>query len=163
MRICLASTSFKRGLPPDEEIQQGWTYYTKPQKCNVDYVYYQPLGLCFKIHSEQKNFVDAMADCESEGAKLFIIENVHDFQYIQQVLNGLAATVGYGPFIGLRAIGVGRVWTWWNEQNFSYFSWINGQPDNYLNNEKCVHLNIDNGFKYNDVPCENQLSYICQR
>ncbi|KAL3887922.1 hypothetical protein ACJMK2_000307 [Sinanodonta woodiana] len=163
MRMCLASMSFKRGLPPGEEIQQGWKYYTKPRQCDGDYVYYQPLGLCYKIHVEQKSFSDAMAVCESEGAKLFIIEDEREFQYIKQVLMGVAATVGIGPLIGLRAIGAGREWTWWNGQNLTYLAWIIGQPDNFLNNEACVQLNSYHGFKYNDVSCAYALSYICQR
>lgn len=57
------------------------------------------------------------------------------------------------------------------ESNFYWFSqsdevtttnWDDGEPNNRFN-EQCIELALrQSGFKFNDMPCENQNSVICE-
>ncbi|KAK3590382.1 hypothetical protein CHS0354_035870 [Potamilus streckersoni] len=82
LQLCLGTQSYKRGLPSSETVQQGWKYYTKPQHCDGDYVFNQPLGLCYKFHVENKTFNDAMTACEAEGAKMLVLRNQNELNFI---------------------------------------------------------------------------------
>ncbi|KAK5983972.1 hypothetical protein GCK32_021435 [Trichostrongylus colubriformis] len=44
----------------------------------------------------------------------------------------------YVFWIGLRKCG--SSWRWVDGKEATYFNWISPQPDNYRNNEDCVHL-----------------------
>ncbi|KAK3606689.1 hypothetical protein CHS0354_014760 [Potamilus streckersoni] len=89
LKKCLGSKSFKRGLPANQAKHQEWKYYTRPQQCDRGYAYNKTLGLCYKIFFEFMNRSDSMVKCESEGAKLIIIENAIEFKHIK---NGNAST-----------------------------------------------------------------------
>ncbi|KAL3888089.1 hypothetical protein ACJMK2_000470 [Sinanodonta woodiana] len=154
---CLASSSYKRGLPTDKAGQQGWTYYNRKQYCDEDYIFNQTLGLCYKLYSISETFDNAMITCEAEGAKLMTIRNDAEFRFIKEVMTrGSAASI----FIGLRAVGVSRDWMWWNGQAASYFNWGLNQPDNAGGIEACVEIVMN---IYNDIPCSVLRYFVCQR
>ncbi|KAL3888090.1 hypothetical protein ACJMK2_000471 [Sinanodonta woodiana] len=150
---CLASSSYKRGLPTDKAGQQGWTYYTKKQQCGEGYMFNQTLSLCYKLYSVSKTFDNAMITCEAEGAKLMTIKNEAEFRFIQKVTKGAIT------FIGLRALGLNREWKWWNGQSASYIAWNINQPDNWNGTESCVVFYT----QYSDVPCSSLGYFICQK
>ncbi|KAL3888072.1 hypothetical protein ACJMK2_000454 [Sinanodonta woodiana] len=150
---CLASSSFKRGLPTDKAGQQGWIYFTKKQHCGEGYIFNQSLGLCYKLYSISQSFNNAMITCEKDGAKLMTIRNEAEFRFIQNVTKGAIT------FIGLRAMGVNREWKWWNGQLASYITWNRNQPDNWNGLENCVVLYT----QYADVYCSSLGYFICQK
>ncbi|KAL3888088.1 hypothetical protein ACJMK2_000469 [Sinanodonta woodiana] len=154
---CLASSSYKRGLPTDKAGQQGWTYYTKKQYCDQGYTFNQSLGLCYKFVSISQNFSNAMITCEKDGAKLMTIRNEAEFRFIIEVMKRQSATK---IFTGLRAVGVNREWKSWNGQTAPYFYWGINQPDNRYGAESCVEI-VTNEF--NDTPCSLTKYFVCQR
>ncbi|KAL3888395.1 hypothetical protein ACJMK2_000763, partial [Sinanodonta woodiana] len=81
LKTCLGSQSFKRCLPANWLTQHGWNYYTQPQHCAEDYVYNQTLGLCYKWYHINMDYQQAMALCESDRAKLLIINNPEELQH----------------------------------------------------------------------------------
>ncbi|KAL3888086.1 hypothetical protein ACJMK2_000542 [Sinanodonta woodiana] len=154
---CLASSSYKRGLPTDKAGQQGWNYYTKKQYCDQGYSFNQTLGLCYKLYSISKDCDNAMISCEADGAKLLTIRNEAEYSFIYDVMmKGSAPSI----CIGLRAIGANREWMSWNSQAASYFKWDIYQPDNYLGKENCVEMFA---YGYNDFDCNLAKYFICQR
>ncbi|KAL3888085.1 hypothetical protein ACJMK2_000466 [Sinanodonta woodiana] len=150
---CLASSSYKRGLPTDKAGQQGWVYYTKKQYCDNGYTFNQSLDLCYKFYRANQTFNNAMMLCEADGAKLAIIKDEATFRLMNQVTSGAVT------FIGLRAMGVNREWTWWNGQLASYMAWNFNQPDNWNGLENCVIFYT----QYADVYCTSLGYFICQK
>ncbi|KAL3888168.1 hypothetical protein ACJMK2_000547 [Sinanodonta woodiana] len=154
---CLASSSYKRGLPTDKAGQQGWVYYTKKQYCDQGYSFNQSLSLCYKLYLIELSFNDAMIKCEKDGAKLMTINNEAEFRFIKEVMKN-----GWPPrtVIGLRAVGANREWKTWNGQTAPYLYWGIDQPDNNDGMENCVELMSD---EYNDFPCFESKQFVCQR
>ncbi|KAL3888464.1 hypothetical protein ACJMK2_000831 [Sinanodonta woodiana] len=159
LQICLGTQSYKRGLPSSKTIDQGWQYYTKREYCDGDYIFNQTLGLCYKLHVESKTFNDAMTACEAEGAKMMIVRNQNEMNFINTVVS---STVGAGTrlYVGVRAIGATRAWQLFNGQNGTYLPWGYGEPNNLNGNQNCVLL--INGYYYDD-PCDVLHPFFCQR
>ncbi|KAL3888463.1 hypothetical protein ACJMK2_000830 [Sinanodonta woodiana] len=159
LQICLGTQSYKRGLPSSKTIDQGLLYYTKKQYCDGDYIFNPTLDLCYKLHVENKIFNDAMTACETEGAKILVLRNQNEMNFIQSVVS---SKVGAGTpvYIGIRAIGVNRVWKLFNGQNGTYLPWSYQEPDNFQGNSNCVLLiNVN----YYDDPCNILRPFFCQK
>lgn len=46
-------------------------------------------------------------------------------------------------------------------QPFSYSNWGSGEPNNAGEGEDCIHLS--QGNQWNDLNCERNLTFICQK
>ncbi|KAL3888499.1 hypothetical protein ACJMK2_000866 [Sinanodonta woodiana] len=158
-QLCLGTQTYKRALPSSQSTKDGWEYFTAPQQCDGLYVFNQTLGLCYRFHSENKTFDDAMAACEAEGAKLLMIRSQDEFDTIQKVINN-TLPAGTNVFIGLRAISVNREWKWWNGQNASFIKWAAGEPNNSTGAENCV-MTIK--LLAYDVKCNSTRTFVCQK
>ncbi|KAL3889195.1 hypothetical protein ACJMK2_001646 [Sinanodonta woodiana] len=164
LKKCIGSQSYKRGLPSGQSMQLGWNYYTRSQECDGDYTFNKTLGLCFKIHPETKTYQEAMNACEAEGAKLIIIRNEIEFV---QVCNALKAAGQLTfPFNGLRKTftnGI-AIWKSWNGQTTTYLEWEPGAPDNLGGQDNCVFFVLSAGaqYKFNDIDCSRNNSFVCQ-
>ncbi|KAL3888468.1 hypothetical protein ACJMK2_000835 [Sinanodonta woodiana] len=159
LQICLGTQSYKRGLPSSKTIDQGWQYYTKKQYCDGDYIFNQTLGLCYKLHLEGKTFNDAMTACDAEGAKLLVLRNDNELNFIYSVISSKVSAGTY-IYIGIRAIGVNRVWKIFNGQNATYLPWQIGEPNNASGDQNCVIIVT---AKYADDPCGRLQPFVCQR
>lgn len=53
---------------------------------------------------------------------------------------------------------------WMNTgKGFTYVRWAANQPDNWKDNEHCMHLRRDGGqLVFNDVDCPRKMYYICE-
>ncbi|KAL3889197.1 hypothetical protein ACJMK2_001642 [Sinanodonta woodiana] len=162
---CLGSQSYKRGLPSGQSMQLGWKYYTKSQQCDGNYTFNKTLELCFKIHPETKTYEEAMKTCEAEGAKLIIIRNKMEFDYIIDVLKA-AGPLTYA-LNGLRKIISNGIitWKWWSGKIPSYMEWEPGEPDNFLQDEYCGNFFAVPGYQYkfDDINCGWKSSFVCQK
>lgn len=45
----------------------------------------------------------------------------------------------------------------------SFTDWLPGQPTNSGGREDCLHIFSSYQYKWNDAPCENKYSYVCER
>ncbi|KAL3888397.1 hypothetical protein ACJMK2_000765, partial [Sinanodonta woodiana] len=86
MKTCLMTQSYKRGLPFEQTPPHGWNYYTQPQQCNGDYEYNQTLGLCYKLDEDYTEYDGAMKSCESDGAKLLIINTPAELKHFTMII-----------------------------------------------------------------------------
>lgn len=55
-------------------------------------------------------------------------------------------------------------WIWAStDQIFKYTDWYPGQPNNYENNEDCLHMYASFNMKWNDFSCTRLSGFICER
>ena len=65
-------------------------------------------------------------------------------------------------FLGARRIGSGRrnTFAWSDGTTLRYTNWKRGEPNNWDENEDCIHLYADG--KWNDIPCSTPSSFVCK-
>lgn len=52
--------------------------------------------------------------------------------------------------------------SWTDHTPFDVVFWDDGEPNNAGGNENCVHLASWANGRWNDIPCEPALPYVCQ-
>uniref|UniRef100_A0A8B9H910 Mannose receptor, C type 1b n=1 Tax=Astyanax mexicanus TaxID=7994 RepID=A0A8B9H910_ASTMX len=114
--------------------------------------------LCYKLfivnRSKEKTWSEALAYCREVGGDLLSIHSAHDTQ-----ITRLTAWIGYSiqdPSAG---------YTWSDGSSSSYQAWMEGEPNNFNNVEKCATVN-SNWFRgtpeWNDVHCEDKYDWFCE-
>ena len=128
-----------------------------------DYIFVdQPWGkLFYKVHGE-RNYLDAKAQCESDGAHLATpkSESENDF------LADLVANLNPRPFwIGVNDIDQEGEFISIDGDAVSFTKWHNGEPNN-SDNEDGIVMNWHNwlpdkkGF-WNDYAITNRVQFVC--
>ena len=50
-----------------------------------------------------------------------------------------------------------------NGSNKTYFNWDLDEPNQYKGNEDCVEVRLDRDGGWNDVPCNNKKTFVCEK
>ena len=111
------------------------------------------------------NWSNAKSTCESEGARLPIIESVTTFEYIKKAFRQDTQ----GIWLGVEYVKGSDSWRWLNGVAMSNDYWQSGEPNNHGGNEEdCVMMNYlrlgaffdaDCGWKQPKVLCQKGISY----
>ncbi len=100
----------------------------------------------------------AESDCVSMGGHL---ASIHD-----QATQDFIVSSAYG-------IAVGEWWVggtdenfeghfmWTDRTPFDFAFWNDGEPNNAGGNENCIHLASWAGGRWNDIPCDASMNYVC--
>jgi hypothetical protein len=116
-------------------------------------------GLCYKVVKEWKNFQDAQAACQKDGADLPSIKS-------QAVNDYLWEKMGSGQhgdwWFGITDHGHENQWKFVDGEALTWTNWHSGQPDNWENNEDCAELFSTGNGQWNDVNCEDNNAFFCQ-
>ena len=88
-------------------------------------------------------------------ALLFIYLFIYLFFYFRRQLYS-------DVFIGLHDISVESGWEWVDGSITNYRNFDINEPNNWLGMEDCVVIKKTTG-KWNDVPCNLKLNYVCKR
>jgi spore coat protein CotH len=113
-----------------------------------------PFELCF----QQKNYADAQADCVAKGGHLASIRNQSEHQQLVSASLGLWWTSWW---IGLDDIAEEGTFVWQDGTPLDYTAWADNEP-NDSNGEDCGHFWGATGGLWNDIPCTNEMPYICR-
>uniref|UniRef100_A0A3B4GKB8 C-type lectin domain-containing protein n=1 Tax=Pundamilia nyererei TaxID=303518 RepID=A0A3B4GKB8_9CICH len=118
------------------------SYSTKLSFMNItNYQYFQQGWVYFRpsfyyISSIAKSWKDSRDDCLQRGADLAIINTKEEQVFM---------------WIGLTETAIKGTW-----------KWVDGTP--LRKNEDCVEINFfDFENSWNDIPCENQNFWICEK
>uniref|UniRef100_A0A672LRA8 C-type lectin domain-containing protein n=1 Tax=Sinocyclocheilus grahami TaxID=75366 RepID=A0A672LRA8_SINGR len=113
---------------------------------------------CYFFSSDMKSWHDALEDCVSKASNLMSIQDIHERTWVRTQISSSIF------WIGLNDVASEGNWEWSDGTDFQ--PWETNQPDNWQNNEDCVHIrgteHQDTG-KLNDLPCSSTYPFICQK
>ncbi|XP_038146563.1 CD209 antigen-like protein E isoform X2 [Cyprinodon tularosa] len=123
-------------------IKQGWVYF------HTSFYF---------ISSTKKSWQESRKFCQEQSADLVIINTEEEQDFTRQ-------------FHRLTWIGVHNVsrtgqWTWVDGTPLTKSYWGPGEPNGYEGrNENCVEIRFfDRQNSWNDIPCEDQNFWICEK
>ncbi|XP_023264465.1 macrophage mannose receptor 1-like [Seriola lalandi dorsalis] len=131
---------------------------TPDSHCDPGYLLYG--DFCYHFETESvKNWHDAEAHCSSEQGHLASFHSQEDLSF-------LTAHMPAEAWVGLNDINVENQFVYTDGSAADFLLWGPNQPDNWQNNEDCVHLrgmNHQAPGKLNDDSCTSTKEYICKK
>ncbi|XP_063075564.1 neurocan core protein [Engraulis encrasicolus] len=114
-------------------------------------------GHCYRLFPRRHTWEDAEKDCREHSGHLASVTSSleHDF------VNGLSRE---NTWIGLNDRTVEEDFQWTDNNDLIFENWQENQPDNFFaGGEDCVVMIGREDGKWNDVPCNYNLPYICKK
>ncbi|XP_041648237.1 neurocan core protein-like [Cheilinus undulatus] len=114
-------------------------------------------GHCYRYFSQRHTWEDAEKDCREHSGHLASIHSLAEHNFIRGMSHD-------NTWIGLNDRTVEEDFHWTDKTDLLYENWRENQPDNFFaGGEDCVILIAHENGKWNDVPCNYNLPYVCKK
>ncbi|XP_048239301.1 perlucin-like [Haliotis rufescens] len=118
---------------------------------------------CYLFSNNLATFAEANSYCLFFGSHLADITSKKEDDFIRSYL--LMHGQGSQFYIGATDLRSKGIWTWEHplRKVVSYTNWYPGEPNNHKGKEHCVTSYHGYSFKWNDIPCNSEVRFICEQ
>uniref|UniRef100_A0A3P9J6E8 C-type lectin domain-containing protein n=1 Tax=Oryzias latipes TaxID=8090 RepID=A0A3P9J6E8_ORYLA len=129
--------------------------------CDTGYLLYG--NYCYHLESEDvKSWQDAEDHCSRQQGHLASIHSQEELSF----LTGEKRSRPTSAWVGLNDIKSENQFVYTDGTPADFLPWAPGQPDNWQDNEDCVHLRGHNHVQpglFNDDFCTSAREFICKK
>ncbi|XP_078025846.1 C-type mannose receptor 2-like isoform X2 [Epinephelus lanceolatus] len=111
-----------------------------------------------------KTWTEAQSYCRENYTDLATVDNMEDVTTLNNMIDTskLVNPNGWnGTWIGLDKGEALSSWKWSDGSNSSFRAWIQGQPNNYGENQRCVCADFGYSGQWRDLHCDIRIAFIC--
>ncbi|KAA0721477.1 Lymphocyte antigen 75 [Triplophysa tibetana] len=128
----------------------------RQQDCNVNMslICYNDSSKSYIIDSSTTTWREAQRFCRQYHTDLISVRNQTENQLINNIINDHQSSVWIGLFRDS--------WEWSDNTDSGFRYWRSGQPDNFGGSEDCTEVRMWDQGQWNDAPCSNSLTFVCQ-